>query len=78
MSTAENKRWCRTYLRRQARRVETAWEIGFKDGRAGKPLIPLEDLPRDNDSPMGRGIARWAYTAYQSGHRTGAAERKEG
>jgi len=78
MPTAGNKRQCRTYLRRQARHIETAWEIGCKDGRAGKPLIRLDDLPWDNDSPMGRRITRWAYTAYKSGHRTGAAERKEG
>jgi len=77
MPTAENKRRCRTYLRKQARHIEAAFGIGCKDGQSGKPIIPLEDLPK-SDSFIGRRITQFAYTAYQSGYRVGAAERKEG
>ena len=78
MPHAENKRKCRSFLRKMSRHIERAWQIGYEGGKSGKPLVPPEDLPQNNDSPMGRKMARYAYTAYRAGHRTGSAERDEG
>lgn len=77
MPHAENKRKCRSFIRKMARHIETAWEVGHKDGLDGKPLIPLGDLPQNKDSPMGREMAHKAYVAYQNGYKAGNAERKE-
>ena len=70
----------RTYLRKMARYIEHAWEIGFRDGVSGKPLIPWKDLQTAqaaDDSPMERDMYRRAYAAYSSGHRAGTKERGE-
>ena len=73
MPTAQDKRRTRKYLKK----MEKAFEIGLKDGKAGKPLVPQEALMQNDDSPLLRGMIRRAYMAYQAGHRVGSAEWKE-
>lgn len=77
MPHAEDKRRTRKYLRKMARHIEHGFEIGCRDGAAGKPLISLEDLQRPDDSPMKRDIIRQAYAAYWSGYQTKGGVRVE-
>lgn len=67
----------RSYLRRQARNIEHAYEIGHRDGLAGKALIPLEELQKGDDSPLAALMMQRAYLAYCTGYRCGTLERKE-
>ena len=69
-----SSRRARTFLRRQARYIEHAYEIGHKDALSRKALIPQEALPDLSDSPMGRRTGRWTYTAYLAGYRDGSAD----
>lgn len=71
MPAASNKRRTRTYLRKQARNIERGFEIGFRDGQNGKPLVPLNVILNPNDSPLTLGISRLAYEAYQRGYQLG-------
>lgn len=58
-----------------ARHIEKAWEIGYRDGAAGKPLVTQKELSgMSDDSPLLREMGRRAYVAYQAGHRVGCAE----
>lgn len=66
----------RSFLRKQARYIEHAYEIGYADALSGKELIPRENLPDLSGSPMGRRIGHIAYAAYQAGYRNGTAERE--
>ena len=74
MPAAVNKRKTRSFLREMARYIEKAYQIGAKDGEAGKRSIALAELQKPDESPMMRTIGRYAHTAYQSGYQ--AAERK--
>lgn len=65
----------RKYLRSMAGYIEKAWEIGRRDGRKGKPLIPREELGEASaGSPLLREMHRRAYTAYQAGYKAGGKE----
>lgn len=66
----------RSFLRKMARSIEKAWEIGYRDGAAGKPLAQQESLPEDAASPLRRDIFHRVYVAYSSGYRAGAAEKE--
>ena len=75
MPSSPDKRRTRKYLRKMARHIEKAWEVGCRDGMSGKPLVPLAALPgMSDDSPLLRGIGRRAYVAYQAGYRVGCEE----
>ena len=75
MPSSPDKRRTRKYLRKMARHIEKAWEIGYRDGVAGKPLVPQKELPgMSDDSPLLREMGRRAYVAYQAGHRVGCEE----
>lgn len=66
----------RSYLRQQARNIEHGYEIGYRDGQAGKELVPIEDLLSSEDSGLTANMMRRAYVAYRAGYRLGAEERK--
>lgn len=68
-------RRARTFLRRMARDICHGWEIGYRDGLAGKPLILRDELPQADSNPMRRGIFDRTYAAYSCGHRAGTQER---
>lgn len=68
MPGATDKRKTRTFLRKMARHIEKAYQIGVRDGEAGERLITLSELQRPDESPMMRTIGRYAHTAYQSGY----------
>jgi len=77
MPQAEDKRRCRTFLRKMARNIEHGYCIGYKAGLEGESLIPWESLQQDTgDSPMGRDMHYRAYAAYCSGHKAGRQARK--
>jgi len=67
----------RSFLRKQARYIEHAYEIGYADAVAGKELIPRKALPDLSNSPMGRKIVHMAYTAYQAGQQRGRQNKHE-
>jgi len=67
----------RTFLRKMARHIEHAYEIGYRDGAAGNPLISREALYKQDESLLKQDMHRRAYVAYQSGHRAGTLEREE-
>lgn len=72
MPSSPDKRRTRKYLRKMARHIEKAWEIGRRDGAAGKPFVLLGELPEMSDgSPLLREMGRRAYVAYQAGRRAG-------
>lgn len=62
----------RSFLRKMARHVEHAYEIGIRDAIAQKPMIQPEELSGlASDSPLERGIFRRVYDAYSAGYQSG-------
>lgn len=71
---ALQSRKTRTFLRKMARYIEHAHEIGQRDAADGKPPVPLEDLGDPNDSPMMRDLCNRAHDAYCAGYADGRKE----
>ena len=69
--TALQGRRTRTFLRKIARDIEHSYEIGRRDGIAGKPLVPLDPLQSPDDPPMKQDIFRRVHAAYRAGHMAG-------
>lgn len=65
-------RCTRSYLRRQARNLEHAYEIGYRDGAAGKALVPLKQVCSIDSTALAADMIRYAYTVYCAGHHDGA------
>lgn len=67
----------RSFLRKMARHVEHAYEIGIRDAKLKKPMIPEEAIPvAENESAMGRDLLHRSYLAYRDGYAAGVKERK--
>lgn len=71
MPNSTNRRLTRKYMRKFARHIEHAFEIGVKDGESGNRLITADELTQADESETARTIVRYAYTAYCRGYHIG-------
>lgn len=65
------------YIRKMARNVESAYEIGLRDGENGTELVDKAQLYSDSSalSELAMSAIDFAYSAYSTGHLVGSAKR---
>ncbi len=69
----------RTFLRKMARHISHAYEIGYREGLAGKePAGEKAVMDSVQGSQLVREMSRRAYMTYRTGFNVGAHAQKEG